>query len=86
MSKKDQTNEEFVRDLMNFSPYGALCQPFIIQAIGYYCQEVIKDKDKILAEDKANQEEGKISLINNEAWIGIAEDIAAKIKEKYNNK
>ena len=78
-----KTNEEFVNDLMNFSPYGALCQPFITQAIEYYCDEVIKDKENLLAQEETDELEGKIRLISTKAWVGIAEDIKSKMIKRH---
>jgi len=84
--KEDWTNEDFMNDLMNISPYGILCQAFIIQAIEHYCDKMIADKERILAEDKENQDNGKISIVSHEAWIGIAEDIKTRIVDMYHNK
>jgi hypothetical protein len=82
-NKQDWTNEDFMHDIMNFSPFGALCQGFIIQAIEYYCDEVISQKDDLLAQDAKEVSEGKIRIISTPAWIGIAEDIKSRIVEKY---
>ena len=89
-NKADWSNEEFMHDIMNYSPYGALCQPFIIQAIEEYCKIIIAEKDEILKaaekKRKENRKKGKISIVNQEAWVGIAEDIHARIQEKYHTK
>jgi len=85
-NKADWTNEDFMYDIMNFSPYGALCQPFIIQAIEEYCKIIIAEKDEILKVAEKNRKKGKISIVNQEAWVGIAEDIHARIQEKYHTK
>lgn len=80
---KDMNNEEFMSNLMNFSPYGALCQAFIIQALDEYCKIVIAEKDEILKVADKNEKKGKVSIVNQRAWVGIAEDIHARMKEKY---
>jgi hypothetical protein len=80
--KKPKTNIEFVKDLMNFSPYGGLSQVFVIQAIQYYCQEVTNQMtDEWLKADEERRD-GKMSLINNRAWRGVAEDINKRLKHR----
>lgn len=74
---KLKNNNDLVKDLMNFSPYGALCQIFIIEAISRYCEEV---KAHEIEED----EEGRIPFISPEAWKGVAEDISKRMEDFYN--
>ncbi len=38
-------NEELVLNLMNFSPFGAMGQAFIINAIREYSKAVVKDNE-----------------------------------------
>lgn len=82
--KNLKTNEELISDLMNFSPYGALCQGFIMQALGDFCKRVITDKEELIEKEKQDVKDGKISIISNGAWVGIAEDIDAKMNCFYN--
>lgn len=79
MPRHLKTNEDLVVDLMNYSPYGALGQAFIIQAIEAYANRIIKDKEELLANDGN-------SIISNNAWIGIAEDVKRRMDEFYNRK
>jgi hypothetical protein len=71
---KQQTNEEFVSDLMNYSPVGALCQAFIIEAIRNYSENVMKIPD-----DSPQWENSFISL---SAWKKQAEYNIKKIDER----
>lgn len=71
---KIKNNTDLVKDLMNFSPYGALGQIFIIQALEFYCNAVIAEPIK---EDQKN------GLINPVAWKGTAEDIKKRMADFY---
>ena len=74
--KSIQTNEELVSDLMNFSPAGALCQAFIIEAIINYSQRVLTIDDE--------SEEWKNSFISLKAWKKQAEHCIKTIEERNN--
>jgi hypothetical protein len=67
-------NEEFVADLMKFSPYGALQQAFIIEAIRYYAEKVAATPEP---KDDATQ------FINPSIWHKIAIDIQERLKKQY---
>lgn len=71
--RKIQNNEDLVRDLMNYSPYGGLGQAFVVYAIREYA-------DKIAVADPASVE----GLISGEAWVGIAKDVKARCDAFYN--
>lgn len=73
MAKKLKTNEDLVRDLMNYSPYGALCRAFIMEAIQRYARECSE------ADPKAFDS----TFMNGHAWVGIAKDIDARCKAFY---
>jgi len=73
-SNKRKTNEEFVVELMNFSPYGVLCQAFIIEAIRYYADQVSSTPEPT---DDTSQ------FISPKAWHGIAVDITKRMKDRY---
>lgn len=66
------SNEELVIDLMNFSPYGALCQAFVMEAIQRYAKAVA-------AADAIDSD-----LVSGAAWKGIAVDIKARCDKFYN--
>ena len=84
MSRKITNNEELLSDLMNFSPYGALCQGFIMQGLGQFCDGIIKNKEKMLTQEKENEANGKRGIVSIEAWVGVAEDIKKRMDEFYN--
>lgn len=69
-----QTNEEFVSDLMNFSPVGALCQAFIIEAINHYSRQIMNVPD--------DAEGWKDSFISLPAWKAQAAHIIKKLEER----
>lgn len=75
MPKKLKTNEDLVKDLMNYSPYGMLCQMLIIEGITRYVNDVAK------AEPEDFQKFG--AFINPEAWIGCAKDIKQRMDAFY---
>ena len=78
------TNTEFVQHIMNFSKHGALSQMVVIDCLQRGLEHYISHKEEILEADKAKREEGKISLINMEAWVSCCEDNLARIQQKYN--
>lgn len=66
------TNTEFVTDLMTFSPYGALCQGFVMAAIESYATHWAKQP----------LEGNPVAVIPRECMIGIGKDILAKIQAR----
>jgi hypothetical protein len=72
MLKRSATNVDLVVELMNYCPYGALGQAFIIEAITHYCKQV-----------KTANPIGPGHLINSEAWHGMAQDYLQRIEEFY---
>jgi hypothetical protein len=64
-----RTNVEFVRDLMEFSPYGALVQAFVLEALSRYADQVAD----------ADPAQFDSALLSGHAWVGVARDIKAKI-------
>lgn len=75
MNPKPMDNVEFVTWLMNYSNYGGLVQAFIINAIQHHSKEVIANENEL-------RESMKNHIINPEAWIGIAKELAKKIEER----
>ena len=75
MKTKPMDNVEFVTWLMNYSSYGALVQAFIIESIFRYANEVAENEKEL-------RESMKNHIINPEAWIGIAQELQKKIKER----
>lgn len=72
-SISEMTNEEFFSRLLNFSPFGALVQGFLIEAIASYCEAVIKEP----VEDNPN------AIISPVVWQNLAKDVLRQINEKY---
>ena len=75
-NKSTQTNEELVSDLMNFSPVGALCQAFIIEAIMNYSNIVLNIDDE--------SPEWENSFISLKGWKKQAEHCIQQIEERNN--
>lgn len=74
MKKIKRTNEMMVKDLMNFSPYGALGQVFIVEAIRYYAEQV---SSQPRPDDNPHQ------FINPQAWHDIANDVKKRLDDNY---
>lgn len=84
--KNRKTNIEFVNDLMNFSPYGALSQIFVVQAIEHYAKEVNQElTDEVLDEIDKNKDDNRISLVCNRSWRGVADNIIERLKKQYHD-
>lgn len=73
-TKKMLNNEELVVELMNFSPCGALCQPFIITALEEYSKFVLNTTEK----------EWKTPMISLDGWKRQADHILKRLEENYN--
>lgn len=73
-NKKLNTNEELVIDLMNWSPFGALGQGFIMEAIRYY-------SEKVATQDaKPNPD----AFIDPMVWQAIGKDVHTRCEAFYN--
>lgn len=77
------TNEDLVVNLINYSPYGALSQMFIMQAIREYAKEVIDNADEIIKNEEEMMADGKIPMMSHKAWVGVAKDIAERVDYFY---
>lgn len=75
MAKKLESNEDLVADLMTYSPYGALAQVFIMEAIQSKAEAVAKS---VVDPDAAD------SFINPVVWRNIAIDIKERCDKFYN--
>lgn len=66
MARKNDSNIDFVKQLMEYSRYGALAQLFVLDAIEKQC-------DRILAAgiDKVREQFGENSMVSPEAWFGV---------------
>ena len=86
---KIQTNEDLIIDLMNFSPYGALGQLFIIEAVRAYTEHQIENKDESIKQyvKKCEEAEENGSIycgVDMRSWTGVAEDVKKRMDEFYN--
>ena len=83
---KDMTNDEFISHLMTgYNKHGALVQMVIMDCLQRGLDHYISHKDELLAEDARIREQGRISLINHEAWVSCCEDTKQRIEEKYSS-
>lgn len=71
---KITTNEEMVADLMRFSPYGALGQIFIIEAIRFYSNLIAM---------RGEPEIDPSAMINPKIWYQTAVDVQSRMKAVY---
>lgn len=76
---KRLTNEDLIKNLMNFSPYGVLGQMFIMQAIREYAREVIDNGDEIIKNEEEMMAKGEIPMFSQKAWVGVAKDVAERM-------
>lgn len=72
--KKFDTNEEFVRRLMNGGPAGPLTQLFVIDALDKWSKTV----------SEAPVEKLDSPLINGAAWKATAKYVQDEIQKMYN--
>ena len=82
---KDMTNDEFISHLMTgYNKHGALVQMVILDCLQLGLNEYIENEDMIIEEEQARREDGKISLVNAEAWLSCCKETLNRIEEKYN--
>jgi hypothetical protein len=67
------TNEQFIVELMNFSQYGPIIQPFVIEAIRKYCEIYVAE----------GSDEETDAVISPRLWMNVAKDVLAQIEAKY---
>lgn len=68
------TNEDFISWIMNVSPYGAMAQLVVVEAVRYYTEQVSLQAEP---EDEPN------ALINPKAWQACCKDIHNKVVANY---
>ena len=82
---QDMTNDEFISELMTgYSRYGALVQMVVIDCLQRGLDHYIDAKEQILEQHNKSREDGRISLVNMEAWVACCEDTKQRIEDKYN--
>ncbi len=69
--KRGDTNVELVTKYMEFG--SPLNQAFVIEALSRYANQLIEQKDEIIAQQEKDEKEGKFSMINMAAWVQCAE-------------
>ena len=81
---KDMTNDEFMTHLMTgYSKHGALVQLVVIDCLQRGLNEYIENEDMILEEEQARRGDGRISLVNMEAWLSCCKETLNRIEDKY---
>ena len=81
----DMTNDQFMTHLMTgYSKHGALVQMVILDCLQRGLDHYISHKEQILEDAQKSREDGRISLINMEAWVECCEETQERINEKYN--
>jgi hypothetical protein len=68
------TNVEAVRDLMEFSNYGALAQLFVIDALSKWSGKVANTPIEEL-----RKQFGDLPFISPDAWQSVAKEIKSKL-------
>lgn len=71
------TNVEFVRDLMEYSAFGALAQLFVIDALDKWAHKIGN-----MPVEELRKAFGENSMVHPDAWHGVANEIAKKIRER----
>lgn len=75
-AKKRLTNEQMVAKMMKFSPYGALAQLFVVDALSKQADAVAALTDEqVAAMDKENP------FVSMETWRGVARDVKRQLDE-----
>ena len=81
---KNMTNGEFMEHLMTgYNKHGALVQMVVLDCLQRGLNEYIENEDMILEEEQARREDGRISLVNMEAWLSCCKETLNRIEEKY---
>ena len=77
MAKKNLTNVQFVKDIMENSKFGAMSQLFVIDAIGKLADAVTK-----AGVEEVRRQFGPNSFISPEAWFEVAKEIKSKLDNR----
>lgn len=75
------SNSDLVKDLMDFSPYGAMGQVFIMAAIMEYADAVVRDSVG-QPEDLASHG-AQYRLVSRETWAAVAKDVKKRCEAFY---
>lgn len=77
MGEHKQNNKQFINTLMLTSIHGMLMEVFIIEAIRFYCEQVLKNPEPM---DDTSQ------MINPRLWWHVAEEANSRIIERFEGK
>tara|TARA_R100000353_G_scaffold126416_1_gene89755 strand:+ start:58 stop:318 length:261 start_codon:yes stop_codon:yes gene_type:complete len=81
---KNMTNDQFMSHLMTgYNKHGALVQMVVLDCLQRGLSHYIEAKDEILEDAQKSREDGRISLINMEAWVSCCEETMQRINDKY---
>lgn len=70
---ESMTNVKYLTEIMEFSRFGPLAQAFVIEALARYATEIKACKSEDL--DSPG--------LSGAAWVGVANEIDAKLTAKY---
>ena len=76
--KQRPTNYKIVSDLMTVSPYGAIAQVFVLEAIRAFSEHVCNQPRPEVTEEELSQ-----VLIDPRIWWNVAKDINTKIEKTF---
>ena len=71
--KMRKSNEEVIVELMNHSKFGAIIQPFVLEGLRRYSEQVLRAQPGFMAG----------GLISEEAWRGCAQETVNALNEHF---
>lgn len=69
---------------MNFSPYGALSQLFVMEGLAKYCDMIIENEADLIADYESKQSDGISVGVNVYSWIEVAKNVKKRMEDFYN--
>lgn len=72
----NKSNTEFLTELMEYSPSGAMMQLVVMQALISYCDKLISEEDLFLKMMEKNP------MISGPAWMAAVKELHAKLEER----
>jgi hypothetical protein len=69
-----KTNMDVITEIMEYSPYGALSQMFVIDALLKQAKYVVMNKEQVIKE----MEKG---FIHGSSWVAMAEYLEATLEK-----
>lgn len=76
MSGRNQSNTQFVTELMEYARTGAMVQCVVMTALEHYTAEVLANEKQIIADMRH-------SMISGEAWVAACREVAEALKARY---